>query len=70
MQKMIPAEDVYVHRVGSVGEFHDRVFASVPLPDDGQARIPEDGQGPVLASIRQMIPGIRPVPTIRQAVGL
>jgi len=70
MQKMIPAEDVHVFRVSSVGEYSERVRGSIESQPVTK-HLPDDGQGPsVLASIRQMVPGIRPVPTIREAVGL
>ena len=75
LTKVVPVEDALVLRVGPVQDFRDRLADAehgVHWEEMGEFRLdrvePEQPAcGTVLASIRDMIPGIAKVPTIREA---
>ena len=66
MLKFIPVEDALVVRVGSVQDFRDRLADANVFGGTVETE-PEQSSREVLASIRDMIPGIAKVPTIREA---
>lgn len=64
MRKMIPVEDVWVCRVGSVSEYQEKVSRAL----EGFPRV----RGPVRVVTRmgQLFPGSPSAPTMREALGL
>lgn len=70
MTKFVPVDDALVLRFGSVQGYRDRLEASMEadeLPKTKKvAELPKKVGG-VLASIRDLFPAARKVPTIREA---
>ena len=65
MERMIPVSKCQVFVVGSLQEYRDKVAAQSKVQAGRDRR---NARVPVRASMRDLFPRARPVPTIRQFV--